>query len=479
MLPVTHRLSWRQLLALLLCCMAGSALAQQDADPPGRVAFLAYHEGSVVYAPAGDDEWVDLPPNRPLTVGDRLWTDRGARAELQVGPGTLHIDSESHLGISALDEQAAQFILQQGTMSARVRDLASGENFEVDTPNVAVRAMAPGDYRVDVAIDGTQTRVTVNDGLLSVFGERGQSVQLANGQQVTFTGRQLARLRTPELRQDEFDLWAAERKRAEDESRSARYLPRGVIGYANLDRYGQWLQDPDYGPVWIPNVSVADWAPYRYGSWDWIAPWGWTWVDNAPWGFAPFHYGRWTMVGHHWAWVPGRLPARPAYAPALVVFLGAGPEVGWYPLAPGEAWYPTYRASPRYLVRLNANIDLGRAPRLQQPNFWRDRPDAVTVLRDEDFRRGRPVQQHWEPLRPGLLDQARVGVAPPRPLTRIERDRDRDRTAPGAPRVQLQPPISQPAMPSRAWPPREAPMVRNAPVAPQAQRARAAGSGAG
>jgi hypothetical protein len=28
-----------------------------------------------------------------------------------------------------------------------------------------------------------------------------------------------------------------------------------------------------------------------------MSPWGWTWVDNAPWGFAPFHYGRWVGAG--------------------------------------------------------------------------------------------------------------------------------------------------------------------------------------
>ena len=32
-------------------------------------------------------------------------------------------------------------------------------------------------------------------------------------------------------------------------------------------------------------------------SWVWLRPWGWTWVDDAPWGFAPFHYGRWLWWG--------------------------------------------------------------------------------------------------------------------------------------------------------------------------------------
>jgi len=62
----------------------------------------------------------------------------------------------------------------------------------------------------------------------------------------------------------------------------------------------------------------AGWAPYREGHWAWVEPWGWTWIDDEPWGFAPFHYGRWAFVAGAWSWVPGRLdPAvRPVYAPA-------------------------------------------------------------------------------------------------------------------------------------------------------------------
>ena len=52
---------------------------------------------------------------------------------------------------------------------------------------------------------------------------------------------------------------------------------------------------PNTAPMWMPNGVAADWAPYRYGHWVWISPWGWTWVDDASWGFAPFHYGRWVQ----------------------------------------------------------------------------------------------------------------------------------------------------------------------------------------
>jgi hypothetical protein len=317
-----HGLPW--LAALLLSWVAASALAQQ-AGPPGRAAYLSWREGSVVFAPQGDDEWIDLPANRPLTAGDRVWTDQGARAELQLGTATLHLDGQSHLGISALDQAGAQFILQQGRANARVRDLQAGENFEIDTPNLALRATGPGDYRIDVAADGSATRVAVRSGSAQVFGENGQALRIAAGEQASFGGRTLQPAPSPRAGTDAFDRWAGDRNRLEDASLSARYLPPGVVGSTDLDRYGNWDQDPEFGAVWFPEGVAADWAPYRYGHWETIQPWGWTWVDDAPWGFAPFHYGRWTTIGGRWAWVPGRLPRRPAYVPAQVRHRDAPP----------------------------------------------------------------------------------------------------------------------------------------------------------
>src|SRR5205814_1992738 len=102
--------------------------------------------------------------------------------------------------------------------------------------------------------------------------------------------------------------------------------------------------EPQYGAIWVPRRVPVDWAPYRYGHWAWIEPWGWTWVDDAPWGFAPFHYGRWIFTAGNWGWVPGPRTVRPVYAPALVAWVG-GPRlnasvsigggrggVAWFPL---------------------------------------------------------------------------------------------------------------------------------------------------
>jgi hypothetical protein len=210
----------------------------------------------------------------------------------------------------------------------------------------------------------------VHAGVVVVQGAAGAGIAISAGQQMAFSGVNLKAVGgIPSPFEDWFDRWAGDRNHAEDQSVTARYLPREVVGYSELDRSGVWSQVPVYGSVWYPSSTASDWAPYRFGHWDWVEPWGRTWVDDAPWGFAPFHYGRWTMIGNRWAWVPGRMGARPTYAPALVGFdWEPGKDIAWYPLAPGE--------------------DSGR-PLLagQVPHKFRHRPEAVTHMPIADFQR--------------------------------------------------------------------------------------------
>ena len=137
-----------------------------------------------------------------------------------------------------------------------------------------------------------------------------------------------------------------------------------ITGYDELAPYGAWQNIPPYGPVWFPYPQPlpADWAPYRYGHWASIAPWGWTWIDDQPWGFAPFHYGRWARIADRWGWIPGPSTATPVYAPALVAFVAPpddDSDVGWVPLAPGEAYVPWFAADPAFLQDLNQGNDGG------------------------------------------------------------------------------------------------------------------------
>src|SRR5215831_8004021 len=101
------------------------------------------------------------------------------------------------------------------------------------------------------------------------------------------------------------------------------------VFYGPLAPYGTWTALPEYGQVWIPhNVSPA-WRPYTTGRWVYT-DYGWTWVSDQEWGWAPFHYGRWTFVASYgWIWIPGTV-----WAPAWVAWRHSPGWVGWAPLPP-------------------------------------------------------------------------------------------------------------------------------------------------
>jgi hypothetical protein len=331
---------------------------QQD-DPPSRVARIGYLEGSVSFQPAGETDWVQAVPNRPMTTGDRLWSDRDSRAELQLGSAVIRLDANTGFSFLNLDDNTVQIQLTSGSVNVVVRRLDQNDVFEIDTPNLAFSISQPRSYRVAASEDGTNTVVSVREGGGQSTGN-GQTYTLHAGQSGTFSGTDSLNAEVIDIRgPDRFDDWAYQRDHSYEQSRSAQYVSHDVVGYEDLDRYGDWRDDSNYGHVWYPNQVAAGWAPYHDGHWEWIAPWGYTWVDDSPWGYAPFHYGRWVTVDGRWGWVAGPVAIRPVYAPALVVFIGGGGgfggNVGWFPLGPREVYVPSYRVSRGYVNRVNVS----------------------------------------------------------------------------------------------------------------------------
>jgi hypothetical protein len=321
-------------------------------DPPSRVARLSYLDGDVSMAPAGTQEWGDAVLNRPLTTGDQLWVEDGARAELQIDSASIHLDHATGASIVDLDDATLQVKLTEGAATIRVRRKATDEVIEVHTPNAVVSLLHPGEYHIEVNETGNQTIVKTRSGEAEVKGAQ-ESYSVDADEQGVFTGKdELTSDIMPLGERTTFERWANERDARDDKSQSSRYVSRDVIGYEDLDDNGEWVSEAEYGYVWRPYRVVSGWAPYRYGRWAWVSPWGWTWVDDAPWGFAPFHYGRWAYVSSRWCWVPGPRHLRPVYAPALVgwvggphlgVSVGFGSGVGWFPLGPREVYVPGYR----------------------------------------------------------------------------------------------------------------------------------------
>ena len=418
-------------LLTIFVILAVSAFAQgpinppnaDQADAPGRAARLSVVDGTVSFQPGSVDDWVAATPNRPLTTGDRLWTDADGRAEIDLGSAAMRLSSKTNFSFINLDDSNIQMQLSLGTMSVHVRRLAENEAIEVDTPQVALTLQRPGEYRIEVNEQGDTSIITVRSGLAEANAGQAYTIQPRTQVRVVNAGENAAP--TMDTRDapptDPFDNWCQSRDREADLSQSGKYVSRDTPGYADLDRAGTWRNDPNYGNVWYPANMPGDWAPYHTGHWAYIAPWGWTWVDEAPWGYAPYHYGRWVFVGGGWGWVPGPVvvAARPVYAPALVGWIG-GPGfavgIGWFPLGPREVFVPGYRYSRAYIERVNGpgvNVAVVNVTYVN-----RGVVGAVTVVPNGAFVAGRPVAAVAVHVGPEVIARGavvtRVAVVPER-----------------------------------------------------------------
>jgi len=413
-------------LVLLSVLNVSVALADDESDPPGRVARLSYTDGSVSLQPAGVEDWADATINRPLTTGDKLWADQGSRAELDMGSAAIRIGSNTGVSFLNLDDQVAQLNVTAGTAIVHVRDLGENQSFEIDTPNVAVLVQSPGDYRVEVNDAGNGTVVKVPNGEAQVSAT-GQTIPMHTQQAFAFSGTDQVNVDQASVgAPDALDSWSIEREHRSQQAReqNSQYLPPDVAGGDDLAQYGTWESTPDDGPVWTPSVVAAGWTPYQDGRWVWVSPWGWTWVDSAPWGFVPFHYGRWSYRGTRWCWVPGPRHVRPVYAPALVgwvgrpgasvsITVGGGPGVGWFPLGPREVYVPGYRVSPGYVRNVNitnttivnntyiTNVYENRVTNITYVN--QRRPGAVVSVPRDVFVSGRSIAGRTERIPPADL----------------------------------------------------------------------------
>lgn len=413
----------RFLVILCICC--GSAWAQDD--PPARVGRLALVENGVDFRVDRSSPVEPASINWPITSGALLDTERRGRAEVWVGSSAFRLAGNSSLEFAEVSDRQVVASLERGTLAVSVLEPDQAGDIVLETPDGRIRLRAAGRYRVDVG--ETSSELTVQAGRAVVDGRAGRSVVDA-GQRLDLADESGVP-QFDRLAGDGFDRWVADRENQTAPRSTNRYVSPQMTGYQDLSRYGDWRTEPSYGAIWYPRAIAADWAPYRYGRWVWVAPWGWTWIDQAPWGFAPFHYGRWLLLHGRWAWVPGRYVARPVYAPALVAWVGnpgwsvsfsfgTAPAVGWFPLAPREVYVPTFRTTTVYVQRINSGHfrdvhAVDRAIRTKTTAYaYRAQPQAVTVVPASRWREARPISAN-DLLRADRRTLERAPTARPAP----------------------------------------------------------------
>jgi len=420
---------------------ARNAQAQSQNDPGvARVSFL-HGDVSMRRGDSGETSAVTL--NTPLMAGDTIFTSDGARVELQLDyANILRLDGNAEANLATLYDNRIQVQIGQGLASYSVLQ-GSQADVEIDTPNVAVRPLREGRYRVEVFPSG-DSQVTVREGQAEISTSEG-STRVNKGQLIVVQGTsQDAQYRmTGAYASDDFDAWSGDRDRIIFNAESARRTNRYYTGVGDLDAYGAWSDVPDYGPVWIPAVDVG-WAPYRAGRWVWQPYWGWTWVSYEPWGWAPYHYGRWFLYNNRWAWWPGPITPiyRPVWAPAYVSFFGFGSglsigfsfgSIGWLPIGPCDyynPWWGGYRERFTVVNIYNSvNIRTGIRP-LHGGNRFSNLRDVhrderlrngVSHVRSESFGRGseHPRGVRGDEFRNGRMMTGNLPVVPSRESLRV------------------------------------------------------------
>ncbi len=391
----------------------------------GRIAEFA---GQLYLSPEDRaTEWQPIGLNYPIASGDNLWVGSDGRAEVDYGGGQFRLADDTSVHVSRLDENRVALFIAQGRVIVRVRVLDQGDSARIDAPTSQIQLTRPGLYRIDVVPDRQSTYVTVREGEAVVM--------LANAAQQALPGQtaivagpdpQYAEVRNG-VGQDDFDAYSLSRDRRYDRARATAYVSPQMVGYADLDQYGTWQSTPEYGPVWYPTAVAPDWAPYRDGYWTNVGAWGSTWVDAAPWGYAPFHYGRWAWVRGRWGWCPGAFVARPRWAPALVGWVGGAgwgvsatfgsPVYGWVPLGWGEPFHPWWnRCSNNCWSNYNRPYAVNVAVRPSNPpSHFRnaDYPGALTAVSGATIAGRMPVASNRVTVPTHLTASAPVLAAAP------------------------------------------------------------------
>jgi hypothetical protein len=405
---------------------------QNAADPPARVGRVARAEGPVSFHAADDGDWQPAALNWPVVQGNSFWTEPGARAVLELGGARVGLAGGTEVDVQQLDYQTVLLNVPQGSVFLRVRDLDPDQRVFVATPSGTVQLLAGGSYHVDAGDNGGPGGIAVYEGEAAVLGDA-QPVMFEAGE----AGAIVPANAPPPVAAapQAIDSWADIQP---PPPAVATYIPPDMPGAVDLAYVGAW-ERTEYGPVWFPPVG-RDWAPYRYGHWAFVQPWGWTWVDDAPWGFAPFHYGRWSQIAGRWGWIPGQVAAQPVYAPALVTFIGGagwnpgvaisvggggvGVAIGWIPLGPQEVYRPWYHTSDRYFRQVNVT-NVTNITNITINNYAPPAPDRfrnfqhVTVVNAAAMSSSAPIDRAVVKVPPQALTQAPVarGGVPVKPST--------------------------------------------------------------
>lgn len=361
------KLLWAfSLLVALLISATGNVFAvvsddymdDEVPDVTARVGRISFITGDVQIRRSDSRDWETAVLNLPIVEGDEVATSGNALLEIQLGKDAyLRLSQSSFIKFLNLKDEGIAVSLSEGTVSVRLFEFdKEQEYFEIDAPATTVALQKDGLYRIDAQDARSRekaVRVTVGeDGEARIYSmSSGFTLRSGRSAKVFLEGDYAGEWELANAADfyDEFDEWVAKSdaaviKRMQDAFYD-KYYDRDIYGAEDLNDYGEWIYTRQYGYVWRPYRSVIDyypdWSPYRYGHWRWIPPFGWTWVNDEPWGWATYHHGRWIFIDGYWVWTPYALvrTGRSWWRPALIILGTWGNNIYWCPLPYNYSYY--------------------------------------------------------------------------------------------------------------------------------------------
>jgi hypothetical protein len=431
------------ILFLAVSLSTAAALAEQSEERYMRLARLSYIDGQVSYQHVADVEWSAASINLPLEPGDRIYTGRNAKAEIEFDDGSIfRMAGNTDIEVLNLNENIIQLRILVGLSSLTN---PNGTDFEIDTPAAAFNTLGKGNYRFGV-LDNGDSDAAVRIGELEA-ANNSFSRRIRAGEWVRVPASGSARPKYSLYdRRDEWDEWNDRRNADMNSYASSGYLPANVyIGASDLHRHGRWVNVGIYGAAWVPYSIGVSWTPYSVGRWCYRPVFGWTWISYEPWGWLPYHYGRWYRSAvYGWCWLPGPGFALNFWSPALVSFYSGPGWVSWCPLGPGDYYsvshyHYNHRAHGHYMGQIHQLYT-----RSADNHYYRYDRAAFRTVKVDHFRNGSFRQGHddsaertiSQPWRQGELVRDRLNIKPTSTSFKANPDnraiqperRDRERT---------------------------------------------------
>lgn len=311
-------------------------------------ARVSFSDGNGLIKGLQDDEWSYAPLNTVVLASDSVWTDESGMMEIEFDGGSfLRLADASKAEVSSFTPDI-HVMGWSGSIYVHRLSRARG-TYTLETPACKIDFDTNTQARIDILQNGSTT-VSVRWGRAHVETASGGRISVGEGRRTYIDPGLYPSTPMPFDRslEDPFDSWNRERVQylVSYEKPAARYIraedDQYPVGYADLDRYGEWLY-VDNSYAWRP-TAVVDFTPYRYGSWSYVNGVGYSWVSSQPFGYVTSHYGRWRHHrSHGWIWTHS-----PTWGPAWVATVRYGDNFLWTPLDPFDR--PVSYGSSYYTV---------------------------------------------------------------------------------------------------------------------------------